>query len=158
MDQQGFRSCSKNYLLEKNLPLKVLHVMDNASAHPPGLQDDLLEEFEFIRINFLPPNPTLLLQPMDQQVISNFKKLYTLSHIQQCFEVTEGTNLTLREFWRNHFDIVSCLKIIDKAWDGAKRNLNCAWRKLWNELMELHREQQQEVMEVMQSKVLLYLE
>nr|XP_020452715.1 tigger transposable element-derived protein 1 [Monopterus albus] len=196
----------KKYLLEKNLPLKVLLVMDNAPAHPPGLEDDLLEEFEFIKVKFLPPNTTPLLQPMDQQVTSNFKKLYTKALFQLCFEVTEGTNLTLREFWKNHFHIVNCLKLIDKAWNWVtKRTLNSAWRKLWsdcalghdvegfaqeqqppvvdeimslgktmglevneddiqelveehgqelttNELIDLHREQQQEVMEEISSE------
>ena len=51
--------------------------------------------------------------------------------------VTEGTNLTLREFWKNHFHIVNCLKIIDKDWDGVtKRTLNSAWRKLWSDCVE----------------------
>ena len=132
-----FGPAVKKYLLEKNLPLKVLLVMDNAPAHPPGLEDDLLEEFEFIKVKFLPPNTTPLLQPMDQQVISNFKKLYTKALFQRCFEVTKGTNLTLREFWKNHFHIVNCLKIIDKAWDGVtKRTLNSAWRKLWSDCVE----------------------
>jgi hypothetical protein len=132
-----FGPAVKKYLLEKNFPLKVLLVVDNAPAHPPNLEDDLLEEFEFIKIKFLPPNTTPLLQPMDQQVISNFKKLYTKSLFQRCFEVTEGTNLTLREFWKNHFHIVNCLKIIDKAWDGVtKRTLNSAWRKLWPDCVE----------------------
>ncbi|XP_039632281.1 tigger transposable element-derived protein 1-like [Polypterus senegalus] len=127
-----FGPAVKRYLLENNLPLKVMLLMDNAPAHPPGLEDDLLEEFDFIKVKFLPPNTTPLLQPMDQQVISNFKKLYTKALFQRCFEVTEGTNLTLREFWKNHFHIVSCLKIIDKAWEGiTKRTLNSAWRKLW---------------------------
>ncbi|XP_019512623.1 PREDICTED: tigger transposable element-derived protein 1-like [Hipposideros armiger] len=127
-----FGPAVKKYLLEKNLPLKALLVMDNAPAHPPGFEDDLLEEFEFIQVKFLPPNTTPILQPMDQQVISNFKKLYTKALFQRCFEVSEGTNLTLREFWKNHFHIVNCLKIIDKAWDGVtKRTLNSAWSKLW---------------------------
>ena len=65
----------KKYLLEKNLPLKALLVMDNAPAPAPGLGDDLLEEFEFTKVKFLPPN-TSIFQPIDQQVISNFKKLY----------------------------------------------------------------------------------
>ncbi|KAM4030834.1 tigger transposable element-derived protein 1-like [Anomaloglossus baeobatrachus] len=124
----------KKFLLERNLPLKVLLIMDNAPAHPPGLEDDLLEEFKFIKVKFLPPNITPLLQPMNQQIISNFKKLYTKALFQRCFNVTEATNLTLREFWKNHFNIVNCLKIIDKAWNGVtKRNLTSAWGKLWSD-------------------------
>ncbi|XP_042768073.1 tigger transposable element-derived protein 1-like [Panthera leo] len=129
---EAFGPAVKKYLLEKNLPLRALLVMDDAPAHPPGFEDDLLEEFEFIKVKFLPPNTTPVLQPMDQQVISNFKQLYTKALFQQCFEVTKGTDLTLREFWQNHFHIVNCLQIIDKAWDGVtKRTLNSAWRKLW---------------------------
>ncbi|XP_010614848.1 tigger transposable element-derived protein 1-like [Fukomys damarensis] len=127
-----FGPAVKKYLLEKNLPLRALLVMGNAPAHPPGFEDDLLEEFQFMKVKFLPPNTTPTLQPMDQQVISDFKKLYTKALFQRCFEVTRGTNLTFQEFWKNHFHTVNCLKIIDKAWDGVtKGTLNSAWRKLW---------------------------
>ena len=73
-----FSPAVKRYLREKGLPLKCLLVMDNAPAHPPGLEEDLLEEYKFIKIQFLSPNTTPLIQPMDQQVISNFKT-FTLS-------------------------------------------------------------------------------
>ena len=127
-----FGPAVKRYLQERGLPLKCLLVMDNAPAHPPGLEDDLLEEFRFIKVKFLPPNTTPILQPMDQQVISNFKKLYTKFLFRRCFDVTDATNLSLTEFWKQHFDIVSCLQLIDKAWGGVtRRTLNSAWRKLW---------------------------
>lgn len=124
----------KKYLLKMNLPLHVLLVMDNAPAHPPDVQDNLPEEFKFIKFQFLPPNTTALFQPMDQQVISNFKKLYIKALFEQCFKVTEGTNLTLREFWKDHFHIVTCLKMIESAWEAVtKRTLTSAWKKLWPE-------------------------
>ncbi|GFQ79714.1 tigger transposable element-derived protein 1 [Trichonephila clavata] len=109
----------KKYLQEKNLPVQALLILDNAPAHPPNLEDDILEEFKFIKVLYLPPNTTPILQPMDQQVISNFKKLYTEHLFRRCFEVTEITNLTLREFWKDHFNIAICLKIIDQAWLGV---------------------------------------
>nr|XP_053647227.1 tigger transposable element-derived protein 1-like isoform X3 [Cherax quadricarinatus] len=124
----------KKYLLKNQLPLKCLLLMDSAPAHPPGLEDHLLEEFSFITVKFFPPNTTPLIQPMDQQVISNFKKLYTKALFQRCFNVTFDTELTLREFWRNHFSILHCISLIDKAWQGVtSRTMNCAWRKLWPE-------------------------
>ncbi|UYV66437.1 hypothetical protein LAZ67_4001663 [Cordylochernes scorpioides] len=113
--------------------------MDNAPAHPPSLKDQLLDEFKFIEVRFLPPNTTPLLQPMDQQVISNFKKIYIKELFQRCFELTEETNLTLREFWQNHFNIVHCLKIIDKAWNGvSQRTLVSAWTKLWPHIVHAY--------------------
>jgi len=124
----------KKYLLENNLPLQALLVLDNAPAHPPNLEDDILEEFSFINVLYLPPNTTPLLQPMDQQVIANFKKLFTKHVFRRCFDVTENTNLTLREFWKEHYNIVICLRFIDMAWqDVTRRTLNSAWKKLWPE-------------------------
>ncbi|XP_051783372.1 tigger transposable element-derived protein 1-like isoform X1 [Erpetoichthys calabaricus] len=126
----------KKYLQENNLPLRALLVLDNAPAHPPNLEDDILEEFKFIKVLYLPPNTTPILQPMDQQVISNFKKLFTKHLFHRCFEVTDSTNLTLREFWKDHYNIVICLRIIDLAWQGVtKRTLTSAWKKLWPEVV-----------------------
>ncbi|XP_050339526.1 tigger transposable element-derived protein 1-like [Bactrocera neohumeralis] len=119
---------------ENNLPVQALLILDNAPAHPPNLEKDILEELKFIKVLYLPPNTTPILQPMDQQVISNFKKLYTRHLFRRCFEVTENTNLTLREFWKDHFNIAICLQIIDQAWLGVTtRNLTSAWKKLWPE-------------------------
>ncbi|KAJ7329036.1 hypothetical protein JRQ81_015210 [Phrynocephalus forsythii] len=105
----------KQYLLEKNLPFKALLATDNVPVHPLGLEEDLLEELTFIKVIFLPPNTTPLLQPMGQQVISNFKKLYTRELFCWCFEMTDGTTLTLYEYWRDHFDIVSCCVVTPDA-------------------------------------------
>ncbi|GFU08901.1 tigger transposable element-derived protein 1 [Nephila pilipes] len=96
----------KKYLIDNGLLLKCVLLLDNAPSHPPGLEDDLLEEFKFIKIVYLPPNTTSTLQSIDQQVISNFKKLFTkhlFKHI---------------------------------AWQGVtKRTLNSAWRKLWPDVV-----------------------
>ena len=68
---------------------------------------------DLLQVIYLPPNTTPILQPMDQQVISHFKKLFT-KHLLWCvFEVTESTNLTLREFWKDLYNIMICLRITD---------------------------------------------
>ena len=127
-----FAPSVKEYQEKNNLPLQCLLVIDNAPAHPPDLEDDLVEEFDFIKVKFLPPNTTPSIQPMDQQVISNFKKLYTKALFQRYFEVTSDTELTLRDFWKNHFNILYCIGMINKSWlQVTNRSLNSAWRKLW---------------------------
>ncbi|XP_069187057.1 tigger transposable element-derived protein 1-like [Procambarus clarkii] len=124
----------RKYLEEKQLPLKALLVLDNAPAHPPQMRDKLYPENQFITIKFLPPNTTPLLQPMDQKVIANFKKLYMKALLERCVDVTDNTGLTLKEFWKNHFNILGALRLIDKAWEGVtRRALNSAWRNLWPE-------------------------
>ncbi|XP_035210185.1 tigger transposable element-derived protein 1-like [Stegodyphus dumicola] len=96
-----FGPAVKKYLEENGLPLKCLLVLDNAPAHPPGLEEQIHPDFDFIKVLYLPPNTTSILQPMDQQVIANFKKLYTKRLFKRCFEVTESTQLTLpwRKLW-----------------------------------------------------------
>ncbi|XP_069182767.1 tigger transposable element-derived protein 1-like [Procambarus clarkii] len=124
----------RNYLVDKQLPLKALLVLDNAPAHPCQLQDDLFPENQFITIKFLPPNTTPLLQPMDQQVIANFKKLYMKALLERCVHVIDTTELTLRQFWKEQFNIMGALRLIDKAWEGvSQRTLHSAWRNLWPE-------------------------
>ncbi|XP_069168651.1 tigger transposable element-derived protein 1-like [Procambarus clarkii] len=122
----------KKYLQENSLPLKAPLLLNNAPAHPPGLEDSLDEEFGFLTIKFLTPNTTPLLQPMDQKIISNFKKLYERALFRRCVEVTDATNLTLKEFWKNHFNIYSALKLVDKAWQEVTvRTMISGCRKLW---------------------------
>ncbi|XP_018787388.1 PREDICTED: tigger transposable element-derived protein 1-like [Bactrocera latifrons] len=117
----GFGPNVKKYILENNLLVQALLIPGNAAAHPPNLEDDILEELTFIKVLYLPPNTTPILQPMDQQVIFNFKKLYAEHLFLCCFEVTENTNLTLREFWK-------------QAWLGVTtRTLTSAWKNLWPE-------------------------
>ena len=84
----------KEYLKEAQLPLKCLLVMDNATAHLQDLDDGLPDLLDVIKVKFLSSNMTPLLQPMDQQVISNLKKLYTRALVQKCFEVTNDTDKT----------------------------------------------------------------
>ncbi|XP_061126126.1 tigger transposable element-derived protein 1-like [Syngnathus typhle] len=130
--QEVFAPSVAEYLTEKNLPLKALLVLDASLAQPTGLGEDWSSEHDFIAVRFLPPNTAPLLQPMDQQLISNFKKLYTKALFQRCFEVTMETNLTLREFWKDHFNILHCLTVLEKAWQQVtKRMVQSSWRKLW---------------------------
>ncbi|GBO20224.1 hypothetical protein AVEN_253338-1 [Araneus ventricosus] len=42
----------------------------------------------------------------------------------------EKTNLTLRVFWKYHFQIVACLKVIENTTEGVtKRILTSVWRE-----------------------------
>ncbi|XP_064107217.1 tigger transposable element-derived protein 1-like [Macrobrachium nipponense] len=74
----------KKFLEEKCIPIKCLLVLDNAPAHPPGLEEDILVEYFFIKVLYFPPNTT----PLLQQVISNFKKLYMKHLFKRCFNIT----------------------------------------------------------------------
>ena len=81
-------------LREKDLPLMV-------TAHPPNLMEELSDEFSFMKVHFLPPNMMPLLQPTDQQVIANFKKLYTKARFRKCFEATSSSDVTQKDFLKS---------------------------------------------------------
>ncbi|MCK5921305.1 MAG: hypothetical protein KAG66_10215, partial [Methylococcales bacterium] len=53
--------------------------MDNAPVHPKHL----IGRHRNVRVEFLPPNTTSLLQPLDQEVICNFKLFYQRRSYQQ---------------------------------------------------------------------------
>ncbi|XP_068204578.1 tigger transposable element-derived protein 1-like [Palaemon carinicauda] len=91
----------KMYLEEKSIPLKCLLVSDNAPAHAPPKEENILAKYSFIKVLLLPHNSTPFFQPMGQQVISNFKKLYTIYFFKRYFQITESKNLTLRQYGRS---------------------------------------------------------
>ena len=92
----------KLFCAENNIPFKVLLLLDNAPGHPKYL-DDVHNDVKVVN---LPPNTTSLIQPMDQGVIANFKKYHTRRTYKMCLNAMDASpNMTLQEFWKDHFDI-----------------------------------------------------
>jgi hypothetical protein len=58
---------------------------------------------------------------MDQQIIANFKKPYTKELFQKCFRMVSDTDLTLTEFWKEHYNILSCVGLIQKSWANVSQ-------------------------------------
>nr|XP_061813016.1 tigger transposable element-derived protein 1-like [Nerophis lumbriciformis] len=127
------RAFKKNQVVKSKLPVMwKSNTKAWVTPHPPSLEEELQGDLEFIKVKFLPPNTTPLLQPMDQQVIASFKKLYTKALFTRCFPVTNDTDLSLRDYWKDHFNVYHCIQLIEKAWhDVTFRTLKAAWKKLW---------------------------
>ncbi|XP_070618149.1 tigger transposable element-derived protein 1-like [Erythrolamprus reginae] len=98
------------YLARKGIDFKVLLLMDNAGGH-----DHLDHEHDGVQVEFLPPNTTSLIQPMDQGIIRAFKALYTRNSLGSIVEAMDADdNFTLKAYWRQ-YTIASCLKNIQNA-------------------------------------------
>lgn len=117
----------KNYCEKNNIPFRILLLLDNAPGHPATLCDD----HENIKLMYLPPNTTSLIQPLDQGVIATFKKYYLRKTFRQAVKATEGENgITLKQFWKE-YNIFKAVENIDAAWrEVAVSTMNAGWRKL----------------------------
>ena len=118
----------KDYCAKENIDFKILLLLDNAPAHPPNL-DDLHDN---IKVVFLPPNTTALIQPMDQGVIAAFKAYYLRRTFDQLLLATDGEDKqSVRDYWRG-FNLLKAIDNIAKAWEEVTEScMNGVWRKIW---------------------------
>ncbi|XP_042212761.1 tigger transposable element-derived protein 1-like [Homarus americanus] len=83
-----------------------------------------------IKVVFLPPNTTSLIQPMDQGTIASFKSYYLRRPFAMAISATENDEKTLKEFWREN-TMYHCIKNIAWAWDDVtKQCMNGVWKKV----------------------------
>ena len=116
----------ERYLKQKNLSQKALILLDNAPSHP----DDLKELHPHFKVEFLPANTTSILQPMDQGVISTFKKLYMKKCMIELMEATKDHKNTVEEFWKS-YNVKNALDNVAKSWNEVTtRNLRAVWKNL----------------------------
>ena len=133
--QNAFAPTVRNYLQEKRLPIKCLLILNNGPAHPTSLlQEELEGDLDFIKVIFLPPHTSQLLQPMDQQLIATFKKNYVMALFTYCHnELNEyDYRITFTDHLRHYFNIFKCIHLIEEAWEEVTPlTLRAAWRNLW---------------------------
>ncbi|XP_053546944.1 tigger transposable element-derived protein 1-like [Bombina bombina] len=114
----------------------ILLLVDNAPGHPRTLE----ELNPNIRVEFLPPNTTSLLQPMDQCVIAAFKLNYLKRTFSKCIaaiDKEEGAGQeVLSKFWKS-YNILDCIKTVRDAWNDIKdTTMKRAWKKLCPQLAD----------------------
>lgn len=104
--------------------------MHNALGHAV----DLL--YDGVQIEYLPPNTTSLIQPMDQGIIRAFKPVYTHNALQHLAEAVDSDqDVLLKTYWRK-YTIASCLLNIQRPIQEIKNEtLNACWKKLWPEMV-----------------------
>jgi hypothetical protein len=112
--------------MQEGIPFKILLLLDNTPSHPPALED----LSDNIKIVFLLPNTTSLLQPMDQGVIKTFKSYCLRSTLDALLKVMNDGRTTVNEFW-NAFNIKDAINIIKISWQQVPRQcINGVWNKI----------------------------
>lgn len=111
----------KFYCKRKNLDFKILLLVDNCPAHPPLSHVD-----PNVRMEFLPPNTTSLIQPMDQGVIATVKANYR----KVTFSKAHETHECLADFLKD-YTILDAVKNLATAWDHVTtKNMRGVWQPL----------------------------
>ncbi|XP_042240706.1 tigger transposable element-derived protein 1-like [Homarus americanus] len=79
-------------------------------AHPPSLK----HLHDNVRVIFLPPNASALMQPLEQGIIVAFKTYYLRHTMDQLLKATDGENKPpIREYWQG-FNILHAIDKIGK--------------------------------------------
>uniref|UniRef100_K7FKY7 HTH CENPB-type domain-containing protein n=1 Tax=Pelodiscus sinensis TaxID=13735 RepID=K7FKY7_PELSI len=116
-----------SYFLEKGIPFQIFLILDNAPGHPQYLND----LHSNMKVVFLPPNTTSILQPMDQGAIPAFKAYYLHNTFAKAVAATECENgKTLCEFWKD-YKILHCIRNIAAEWEEVTPQcMNGIWKKI----------------------------
>ena len=94
-------------------------LMDNAGCHPPEIK----EKYSNIKVVFLPPNTTSILQPLDLGIIQNFKLHYRQLFLQYVLAKIEEYN-TASEL-ANSVNILKAIQLVSNAWGKVKSEIIC---------------------------------
>ena len=70
--QNKFMARVKRFCSGKGIPFKILLLLDNAPGHPDAIE----MSNENVKIVFLPPSTTTIIQPMDQGCLDPLKRCY----------------------------------------------------------------------------------
>ncbi|KAK3889625.1 hypothetical protein Pcinc_006390 [Petrolisthes cinctipes] len=124
------RKYQEEVLKIKPEDVKAILILDNAPAHPTADGK--------IRVMYLPPNTTSMIQPMDQGIISACKRRYTKRYLDEVLVVLE-TEEDIQEDTRaartkdniKNYTIRSALYNLANSWQDMKATTleNC-WKKL----------------------------
>ena len=90
-----------------------------------------------VKIVFLPPNCTSLIQPLDQGIIQTFKMYYTRQFFQTIFDSLENDeNKTLIQVWKE-FSILDCIRTVSSACSEIKPStLTACWKPLLPQIVQ----------------------
>lgn len=94
---------------------KILMIIDNCPAHSH------IPTLSSIQIQFLPPNTTSKLQPLDLGIIQNFKVFYRTEIIKKMLAELDETNSY------ENINILDAMRFADKAWRKIEKQtiVNC---------------------------------
>ena len=102
----------KQFLPQRNLPEKALLICENALSQP---KSKILLTSN-IRVYFMKPNVTLLIQPLDQGIIESLKRCYWQKWTTELVSQLEGSTLSIHDYLKS-IDLKDAIFWLAAAWN-----------------------------------------
>ena len=101
---------------------QILLLVDNCSAHPPTSADRLTN----IKLSFLPPNTTAVIQPCDQGIIRNLKGHYRSQVVHKIIADIDSVELNANQLAKK-LTVLEAIHMLTTAWKNVKQQTiaNC---------------------------------
>ena len=104
-------------------------MLDNAPGHLPYLEY-VKSELE-VKIVFLPPNTTSMLQPKDHGVIATFKAYYLCQSLREMVRQMDTSGVSLKEYLKD-YNVFKAIDNIKMAWEEVTLSrMRGVWHKIW---------------------------
>ncbi|XP_043462863.1 tigger transposable element-derived protein 4-like [Leptopilina heterotoma] len=131
MNSEIFRT----WLLQLNKEMirkkrKIMLFIDNCTAHKD------ISSLKAVKVIFLTPNTTSILQPLDQGIIQNFKIKYRTEVVRKMIVDMENNTVS-------SINVLQALRMVDKAWRGVTQETitncfkKCAFPSTSEEIVEM---------------------
>lgn len=110
---------------QNNLEPKAILILDNASSHND--EESLISDDGLIKVVFLPPNVTSIIQPMDQNCLLPLKTRYRNALLKKLL-IKESVNL-INDL--KSFELFDAILLIANCWDELPNDVIFrSWQKI----------------------------
>ena len=120
-------SIFRQWLVEFNRDMtkqnRHVALVDNCAAHPKDSADGL----SHVKLFFLPPNVTAVIQPCDMGIIRNLKAMYRKNIISRIIsEIDSGSTITVSHLAKN-ISLLDAMHMLKGSWQSVKKTtvVNC---------------------------------
>jgi hypothetical protein len=121
--KESFIPAVRRHLRSKGIEEKACLLLDNCPAHPPA--NSLKSSDGKIFVFYLPKNTTSKIQPLDQGIISAFKRNYRYELVKAV--VSTETDLTT---YLKNLNLKDAFYLASDAWDSVKpQSIQACWDK-----------------------------